>query len=707
MPRHSLFKATLFLVGVLSLLSSNVLARPQVPDGWLYRQEADGVDVYFPQNQSSVVTVKFYTPKPLEGVSLSTWVSNRLGNSSPPEGHWQGESKINILNDLVVTGYRSFIAPDGEDRGVFVKAVVHKDGHVRMAANIHTRLSSYKAHKGQADRLLAGFGGTSTPAVTYDQSRSALPVTNAAPQGWQRSLTESGVVVFQPEDPQDREFVQVKYYPEVLLNGLTVERWLLNKLGTNSAPSGQWSAPATVNKLTSNASSGERRFVADTGNRVLRTFAVSVDKTYVRLAAVIHADHPRYRPYKSQAAKLMAAIFQDQKKAAVRSKRGLDLEVAPPDVQGIKKGGGITAGRYVGTKVRGNKILGRYELLLFDNGEYQFLEGERGKTGWYNYSPATGRLNIASDFYNGSYDHDEDFCIYGIEQGSGKPIVYAQDSGGLSTYVYRLYRVGDVDRPSPVEVAKQEELAEREAKRYKWVTEPGDGVRDKDIEAVLYTFDTSYTVGGLQKEEAAYLLMKDGRVMDGLPVPPDSLDVARSRSREPDRWGWWKKQGDQYLFSWGHDRKTFSAPNGTQSIAHKVRKGTRLDGDWGSSSSFAVGEFSSVSFWGVKFSSKGRFMKYQNGMTQSGGEMNGLGPLVTAAWDDDGAVTAVIGSNVGGGSRSKSNKSGSDRMGWYEFEEYSLVLKFDNGTVEYVPAFSNGESSVDMLWFGDGSLRKK
>ncbi|MGH1541859.1 MAG: hypothetical protein ACRBHB_15645 [Arenicella sp.] len=708
-----------YLAGIVFLLMSGIVHAdyftPRAPSGWVQQKDNDHQAVsYFPQGQSQVVNIKFYARQSLQGLTLRKWVEKRFHSSSAPEGQWEGRIDIVEKSPTVVTGHRSYQSLGGENKGVFVKAIV-VDGMVQMAANIHTHLPNYKAFKSSADQIMVDFENT---VSGKREKPGKLTAGNSLkleggkqyklPQGWARVQgSGSDVVAFQPEDVADREVVSVKYYPKVLLEDMSVEGWLARKLGTSDAPSGKWSAPARINKMTSNISRGQRNFVVNGQKKTLKAYAVSVDKTYVRLSAIVHSNNSRYQYYQSSSAKIAAEVFNDEKQAAIREKRGLDLELSPPNVSGIKKGGSIKAGRYVGTKTSGDKIWSRYDLMLFDNGEYQFLDGKNGKSGRYSYSPLTGKLDITRDFRNSSYDHTEDFCIYGIEQSSNKSIIYAEDGGGLSTQRYRLRWVGDVDRPAPSEVERQKALAEKEANRYKWVTEPGKGVKHDDIEAVLYTFDTAFTVGGMKKEEYAYLLLKDGRVMDGIPVTPESLDVVRSRSREPDRWGWWKKQGKHYEFSWTNDRKKYNAPNGTQFVAYPVAPGTRLDGDWSSSSSFAVGEFSSVSFWGVKFSSKGRFVKYQNGMTQAGGEMNDLGPLVTSAWNDDGAVTAVIGSSVGGGSRSVSQNPASDRMGWYEFEGYGLVLKFDSGRIERVPAFSDEVDTLETLWFDSGTLRKK
>jgi hypothetical protein len=528
------------------------------------------------------------------------------------------------------------------------------------------------------------------------------------PAGWIRTgNNQAETITFKPQNKKDQHIVVVKYYPKTLLEGHTVESWLSQKLNTSSAPQGKWSSTAQVNKMTSNFARGKRQFNVGKQNKIIEVFAISYDLQYVRLSAIVRRSDQQYKPWQKSANQIAADLVNIEKQAAINENRGIIIEASPPDVKGIKKGGKIKAGRYVGTKVKENEVLGHFELLLFDNGEYKFVKGYKNKSGRYEYSPMTGRLNISKDFKNSKHRPYEEFSVFGVEQKTGKPIIYAEDYWGMGTYIFRLRRVADINQPPPSEVERQKALAEKEAKRYKHVTQPGKGVKNKDIEAIVYTFDTKMTVGGLEKDEAAYLLLKDGSVMDGVPVPPDSLDINKSRSREPDRWGRWKNKGGEYVFAWPANPKEYKAPSGKQFIAIPIKKGTRIHGNWGSSSSFSNGNFSSVRFWGIKFSSKGRFNKYKNGMMQGGGEMNSAGPLLTTAWDDEGTTTSVIGSNIGGGKKTKNNKPGSDRMGWYEFENYTLVLKYDNGTVERIPSFSKDTKSLKTIWVDKETLRKK
>jgi hypothetical protein len=81
-------------------------------------------------------------------------------------------------------------------------------------------------------------------------------------------------------------------------------------------------------------------------------------------------------------------------------------------------------------------------------------------------------------------------------------------------------------------------------------------VRTEQIETILYTYERRY-YSGSSIEEEIYLLTKSGRVMDGIPVARNLLDVAKSQNREPDRWGWWKYDGERYSFAWNMDQSHY------------------------------------------------------------------------------------------------------------------------------------------------------
>jgi hypothetical protein len=491
-----------------------------------------------------------------------------------------------------------------------------------------------------------------------------------------------------------------------LLENQGVDQWLLKKLTHSRSPGGEWAGDPSISRQTANVAYGHREYFQKNSTKAsLEAFAVSVDRQYVRLGVAIYTLEEKNKDYIKQGGKILGGLIMMEKTDALEQNRGLDLEKSPPKVKGIRTGGiPIKPGRYVGAKTRDTKVLSRYEVMLYGNGEYEFLGSK--DTGHYVYSTATGRLNLEDDFYNSTYEPDEEFCVYGINQKSDKPTIYAEE-GVLSRYISRLVWTNPPDRLSPSEREIAKKLEEEAKNRYKYVTNPGDGIEPQQIEAVLYTSDLSLGGGQTGLYAEAYVLMKDGRVMDGMPVAPDMIDVAKSRSREPDRWGWWKHDGERYRFAWNVDRNDYVVPRGDQTVAKPVAPGTKLDGTWKGSSTFSSLDVSVTNFWGVRLIKDGRFEKFKNSLAQGGGEVTGMGgPMVTAYSDDEGSTVSVIGSNIGGGTSTKYNKPGSDRKGWYEFDGYNLTLKFDNGKIKRILTFTTGKD-VGTIWFEDGPLLRE
>lgn len=536
-----------------------------------------------------------------------------------------------------------------------------------------------------------------------------LDVVPATPNGWEKSVDRRlSASVFTKLELEKDETLVVKFFQrKPLETNQNLEQWLSHRLVTSKVPlSGQWTSPPVVVRQTGNMIEGTREFKAGEKNYTLKGLAVGVDKVHVRFAVRISSNSRATRKHRKASTSLLFSLMRVEKEAAVKDKRGTDIEINPPKVKNLVSGGPIKPGRYVGNQVnlRDNKTRKSYDLIVFENGEYEFLKGgERHReTGRMVYSRATGRLNVAKGFMNSTWKPEEDYCVFGKEK-TGKWVIYSREG----RWQRKLVWVSTSDRPSPSEVARAEASAKAEAKRYKHVVEPGEGIKDDEIEAMMYAWETNYRSGAVQLDEQGFLVMKDGRVFDGLPVAPDSLDVAASRSREPDRWGWWKQEADgRFTFSWPVRPRDYRQPNGAQVIGVPFKIGTRIKGDFGSVSTqtMIASGFSSVRRWGIKFSDNGRFMKYRSGSTQAGGAP-GMPTLSTVVWDDESAVAASLGSNVTTMSKRRNSAPGSDRMGKYEFDGFRLTLKFDDGHVEHHATFTDKANKV--VWFEGSRLTRK
>jgi len=234
----------------------------------------------------------------------------------------------------------------------------------------------------------------------------------------------------------------------------------------------------------------------------------------------------------------------------------------------------------------------------------------------------------------------------------------------------------------------------RAAVRY--VTASGTGLRAADVETVYHHWDQRYDAfQGLTLTEAAYLLLKDGTVHDGLDVPPDQFDVTASRRGEPQSWGRWRKRNGRFEFAWPFAPGQFDAARGNAIAA--AAAGTTLEGVFEGSASYVLpgGGTTSWSTTRVRLAADGRFeFERSGGAAVSGGGGNAS----TMTVHDDDRVSSSTNSSVmaAGGSRKRADTG--NRRGRYRIEGYAIDLRYDDGTVERRPFFiDEGGAGIWLL----------
>ncbi|MEJ2620438.1 MAG: hypothetical protein P8163_09295 [Candidatus Thiodiazotropha sp.] len=421
------------------------------------------------------------------------------------------------------------------------------------------------------------------------------------PIGWNRYDDHAKqTIVFKPVR-EDMD-IMVKFYPKALLESKSVKSWLRYKLETSKAPQGEWvDDRIEFTRESFNRSFGFRKFRKLDGSiGILGAVGFSADLLYIRLAIVLYGGNVQ-KPLRDQAFTILRSLDKDEIANAKAEFRGVDLETGTPKVTGVKKGGPIKPGRYVGQRTIRDEVRGgKYTIILYDTGEYEFPYRKKEKSGYYTYSRRFGKLYISDPFTSAMETYD-DYCVYGTSSVTGKPVIYAYDSPAE----YRLNWVGEVDRLSP---SQREKLKKQKQKSgYSYTTNPGDGLSADEIETILYVYEASSMQGNSPAHEEIYLLTKGGRVMDGIPVAPYLLDVAKSQNREPDRWGWWKYDGERYRFAWTVDKSHYVVPRGQQLKTQPIPVGTRLQGTWLASKTYTGDDFASTTAWGDQFSRDGRF----------------------------------------------------------------------------------------------------
>jgi hypothetical protein len=235
----------------------------------------------------------------------------------------------------------------------------------------------------------------------------------------------------------------------------------------------------------------------------------------------------------------------------------------------------------------------------------------------------------------------------------------------------------------------------------KTATPPASGLKDSQIEAIVYSWEQVYQIGGLQMFEKTYLLLKDGAVREGLPTDRD-FDVAASRRGEARLWGRWRKEGGVYLLSFGGG--AFQKPPG-ELVRLPGRPGERLAGQFRASSSYQIaGGAGAWSIHGVTLTADGRFGAYNTG---GAGGTTGVGAeqiAVSNVWDDTGSAGAVAGPGFGGGSTRRAPDSRADRQGAYQIDGYTVTLRYDSGRVER--SFFYTDASRRSIWFRGADLLK-
>ena len=247
--------------------------------------------------------------------------------------------------------------------------------------------------------------------------------------------------------------------------------------------------------------------------------------------------------------------------------------------------------------------------------------------------------------------------------------------------------------------AAAEEAAKAERERYKWVTAPGKGVRLDQIAQVLHHSQMQLNVmGGTSISTEEFLLLKDGTVHRGLPVPPDELDVAASRRNEPGSWGKWRRKGEDFEVSWqGGAFEELSGervePGATQA---------RLSGRFSAGRGGGGAGLSSYAFWGVTFSQDGRFSKDSSGGTSLSQPGLPNAPITSTTYDNEGSTTIATGPGVAVVSSRKNNPN-AEREGTYSINGYTLTLRYDSERVERLPFFFYGDKRQGV-WFEDSLL---
>ena len=559
------------------------------------------------------------------------------------------------------------------------------------------------------------------PTLLLGLALLAAGQTPAVPEGWRSSRLASGVVEYVPGDLKAGETFRISIFPPQPLGGVGILDWTKARIAGDAALPGKLSGAPKMEASSDTGGLFTQMSALPDGSVLAGLYtgmAVGTEGRLMRLT--MSTQEGLYERYAAPTGAFMAALRAGVGEAKATPHKtapegagtvaanAVYGKMLPQSLAEFRIGGPLKPGIYEGKRIYEGKngFTTDMRLYLHDNGEYRILFKNEGGTqfgmpdlgdeGDYGYDAETGQIQIGRLFNLGN-DRSNPMGKHTLvlTDPSGTPVVYGRDDRGFNFLRTILVYKGPVDQPSPT-LAKQI-LAEREAaeRRYKWITAPGKGLQAAQIHAVYHSLKVvSGGMGGAVSQNSVYVLLKDGTIYDGLPVPPDQFDASTARRREPERWGRWKTANGKVLVAWPDAPGKWSPLVGVP--ARPGGATTRLEGRYGTGSSFVGIGASSWALWGVTFKGN-RFVKDSRGGSGNYSSAPLPGTLsVNTVYDDDTSSTSAMGDGIVVASSNKIDARRT-RSGTYAVEGFTLVLKYDDGRVVRQPFFmsSNGKG----VWF--------
>jgi hypothetical protein len=205
---------------------------------------------------------------------------------------------------------------------------------------------------------------------------------------------------------------------------------------------------------------------------------------------------------------------------------------------------------------------------------------------------------------------------------------------------------------------KQKETTATKQQKTTPTTAPGQGLKPAEIKGVVINAESGIGVGGMVTiEYRPYLLLQNGSIYRYPTVAPYDLDVAASKTAEPNKWGSWKLEG-----------KTLAV-----TLPEKgVMKTERWQGDW----FFAKAPVANEKI-------KGAYMTIGGGGNTAMGGNTMIMYSSNINFNDKGQFTMK---KTGGGTNTDfdvntTTYSNSNAAGTYKLNGYSIEMRYNNGQV--------------------------
>lgn len=506
---------------------------------------------------------------------------------------------------------------------------------------------------------------------------------------WQKTQRD-GLTVYQPEDIGDRGFMVMELKP-LPSQGQSLAEWLEPLAEKMSAKYGSIQEKRPVEITPTIATLSHRLEVQGRPFMASYSAFATKDGDYVLMLLLAEIDRELFQKYQGDALALINERFHahagDSISRPIGLSDGIKVSVHKPasspaaaigkssasqqaitkalegmNLGTMQRGGPLTMGSYQCSSNKGQK----FSLNLYDNGQFRVNDADvrNEKEGKYSYQPDSGLIDVDDDYHLLNFamnDEVHEIAFFFTKEGKG--YLYGQDLTGLGSPVVICQHSGAAKEPSP----EAKDAAEREAKRFKWVTAPNQGVKMDDIEVLLHHGYNEYLGAQVDFIEEARLLLKDGWLYDNLRCPPADLDVAASRKNEPEHWHRWRKADD------GYEMEKDGSWEKVPGIAVTPAKaGERLNGSY-TNSSYAGSPFTGgiASFDSYHFKDDGSF-------DSSARSVGGSGPL--------NSLDASV--HVGSYAASAPGK--------YELDGYTLQLTLPDGTVQRKPYYRWSEHNISI-----------
>ena len=569
------------------------------------------------------------------------------------------------------------------------------------------------------------------PAVLLLPVMARAQVT--APAGWQ-ARTADGTLLLVPSALTAGSVLSIAVFASQDADARTPAAWL--EMRANADAAGVATARVDVSTAVTSTAAGihstSRVLVTPSGARLLSVYyAIEAPQAQRQMVRVLTSSAALLREHEAvvttviqqcrnaspapvsvaSAVQPAAPISAPSAVEAVTRVSGNVLVRTPaPRRAGIRSGGPLVPGMYVGRQLYSDtrEVINEMTLWLHGNGEYrQQWKNRRGepRTGEFAYDPSTGRIDLEwgslMDIVNSRIEPNTDFAVLGTAD-NGSPTLLAENDRGFHTMLTVLVRAGPNDRPSPSAEKAAIAAAEAEAARYKYVVAPGQGVQESQIAAIHLHTEMHQTLGlsmqlGVSSTLSLYLLLTDGTIHDGLPVAPDEMDVITSRRREPEKWGRWRRQGATVEVAWNVAPTVWAPLEGNPVVP--FRAGEELRGRFSGGESFAGGDVSSFSLYGVTFGAGRTFETDSRGGTGTGNftQVTG-GTSVQTTRDDEGSVTSV--STPGAIATASTRAAAAARTGTYRVSGWNLEARYADGRVVRQPVFFVDADRDAIYWQG-------